>query len=94
MSVWRLFAFKDDDPASDETRMVAEWQIQDVVRWCVHRGFDHIYLNRTPLDCDYTPAPAVDGIVHHGSDTQPYGVAETGSCERVRPAAAAAGDVG
>lgn len=50
VSVWRLFAYMDDDEdgALDESRRLADWQVEDVIRWCVVRGFDHVYLRRVP----------------------------------------------
>ena len=48
VSSWRLFAYMDDDESGerDESRRLAEWQIQDALRWAVTRGFDNIYLSR------------------------------------------------
>lgn len=50
VSTWRLFAFMDDDEEGrqDETRNVADWQVEDVLRWCRVRGYDHVYFRRVP----------------------------------------------
>lgn len=50
VSLWRLFAYMDDDDSCDERRVLADWQIGDVVRWCMTRGYDHIYLSRDPSE--------------------------------------------
>lgn len=50
VSMWRLLAFMGGDPdgEQDESRTVAEWQLPDVLRWCTSRGYDNIYLCRSP----------------------------------------------
>jgi len=46
--VWHLFAYMNrDDGSRDEHRMLAEWQVQDAVRWATTRGYDNILLSRT-----------------------------------------------
>lgn len=67
--VWTLFAyFNDDDTgARDEHRKVAEWRVDDVVRWCRHRGYDTILLTRTEETEPFTvrPRPLLE---HHFPD--------------------------
>ena len=65
--VWRLFAYMDDDEdgEQDESRRLADWQVQDVVRWCTTRGFDHIYLCRVPGETRrFQRAPTPTGVTH------------------------------
>jgi hypothetical protein len=68
--VWCLFAFMDGDEEgrNDERRVVADWQVQDVVRWCTTRGYDHIYLSRDPMGrrC-FEKQPTPDGVKHHSN---------------------------
>lgn len=67
VAVWRLFAFMDgdEDGVHDESRMVAEWQLDDVLRWCRTRGYDHVYLTRLPETARFEKRPAPAGITHH-----------------------------
>lgn len=68
VSTWRLFAFMDDDEDGerDERRLVADWQVEDALRWCRFRGFDHIYLARIQGDTRrFEVASSADGVVHH-----------------------------
>ena len=65
VSTWRLFAFMDGDTGRlDESRILAEWQLQDALRWCAARGFDHVYFSRTPDRTRFSRAPAPEGIDH------------------------------
>lgn len=50
VSTWRLFAYMDDDEdgSEDESRNLADWQLQELLRWCATRGYDHIYFRRVP----------------------------------------------
>ena len=74
---WRLFAFMDDDEEGrqDETRVIGEWQVDDVVRWCRHRGYDHIYLTRSD-STRFAKQPPSGCVVHlfrgetHGAHQQ------------------------
>ena len=52
VSVWTLFAFMSDDGEGkqDERRRIAQWQIEDSVRWAMARGYDNIYLSRDPVE--------------------------------------------
>lgn len=68
VSTWRLFAFMDDDPdgLQDESRLLADWQVEDALRWCRTRGFDHIYLARDPqARAQFARADPVPGVTHH-----------------------------
>ena len=48
VSQWKFFAFMDKESGRrDEHRELAEWQIEDVIRWAVHRGYDNILLSRS-----------------------------------------------
>ena len=60
--MWRLFAYMDDDETGerDESRLLADWQVEDVLRWCRFRGYDHIYLTRTTTTARFQPAPVED----------------------------------
>ena len=66
VSEWRLLAYMDGDDGGklDESRTLAEWQLQDVLRWCVTRGFDNIYLCRTDGRVQFDRAPSPEGVVH------------------------------
>ena len=57
----------DDDEHGnlDEGRTINEWQLQDVLRWCVTRGFDHIYFCRTSGRVRFERAQSPEGVVHH-----------------------------
>ena len=48
VATWHGFAYMDGDTdgANDETRSLADWQIEGFVRWCQHRGYDTILLHR------------------------------------------------
>ena len=71
VSTWRLFAFFDNDEGdSDETRVLAEWQIQDALRWCVTRGYDSIYLRRIEQESTFEKAdPVVEWVTHYMEET-------------------------
>ncbi len=66
--LWNLFAYfnDDEDGAHDESRVVAEWQIDDVVRWCRHRGYDTILLSRTNASRKFAKHRS-QGVRHSGS---------------------------
>jgi len=76
--LWRLFAFMDDDEdgEQDESRTVSDWQVPDVLRWCVTRGYDHIYFRRvageTVLFERAAPAPVRSHLqLVEGSSREP-----------------------
>jgi hypothetical protein len=64
---WRLFAFMDGDPdgVHDETRILADWQLGDVLRWCQMRGYDHVYFCRADDPVAFEKRPAPESIRHH-----------------------------
>ena len=65
--VWRLFAYMDDDEDGerDETRTVTDWQLEDVLRWCRFRGYDHVYLRRIPAESVRFQRGAPVPVRHH-----------------------------
>jgi len=66
VSEWHLFAYRDDDEGfSDEHRMLAEWQLQDAVRWAQHRGYDCIMLTRTDRVVEFVKHPPSGVVVHY-----------------------------
>jgi len=67
VSTWHLFAYKHDDSEGkdDEHRNVAEWQIDDVVRWARHRGYDAIILNRTSEKQEFHKKPTLLDVTLH-----------------------------
>lgn len=67
-TVWHLFAFfhGDENSERDEHRNLAEWQIDDVVRWARHRGYDAILLTRTNETARFEKPGAPKGIRHSG----------------------------
>lgn len=81
VSVWRLFAFMDSDQDGerDESRRLAEWQLQDALRHCVTRGYDHVYLCRVPGEVARWTVAAPGPVSHHmhlvteGSKGEPAG---------------------
>ena len=66
--VWRLFAFMDadDDGVRDERRLLAEWQLNDALRWCVTRGYDHIYLSRSSEAVNFERNTSPPQVRHSG----------------------------
>ena len=65
--VWRLFAFMDDDHGErDERRLLAEWQVADALRWCVTRGYDHIYLCRSSEAVTFERVASPPQVRHSG----------------------------
>lgn len=83
-SVWSVFAYMtgDAEGVNDEHRRISEWQIQDVVRWCVHRGYDNVYLSRDPVAKTRFQKRSVPPQVRHhgirvveGSNSEPGGAA-------------------
>lgn len=65
--MWRLFAFMDgEDDTSDERRILADWQLQDAVRWCQTRGYDHIYLSRSGEVSRFEKKRPPAGVTHSG----------------------------
>lgn len=68
VAVWSAFAYMNDDPdhARDERRELAEWQLQDWLRWATTRGYDNIYLSRDSETTRFERAPAPEGIKHGG----------------------------
>lgn len=68
VAVWHLYAYfhADEHGERDEHRWVAEWQIDDVVRWARHRGYDAIVLTRTSKTARFEKAAAPAGIRHQG----------------------------
>ena len=67
VSVWHVFAYMDDDNEGrqDERRSVPDWQLEDVLRWCRFRGFDHIYLRRESLETARYQRAAPAPVRHH-----------------------------
>lgn len=65
--MWSLFAYMDDDEAgaTDERRRLAEWQLQDALRWCVTRGYDHVYLRRDPVEKSHFRRGGSVPVSHH-----------------------------
>jgi hypothetical protein len=72
VSLWSLYAFMDgdEDGANDERRMLAEWQVPDVARWALARGYDNIYLARVPEKTRFEKAPHT-GVKHSGGKGWP-----------------------
>ena len=65
--VWRLFAYmNDNDGDTDEHRVVPEWRLEDTLRWCVTRGYDHIYLCRDSDTAVFERKPPSGLVVHSG----------------------------
>lgn len=52
---WTFFAYFNGDAEGerDERREVADWQLDDVVRWARHRGFDTILLSRGEQEAEF-----------------------------------------
>lgn len=65
---WTLFAYMtgDAEGAQDERRLVAPWQLKSVLDWCVHRGYDHIYFSRDPVETTRFEKAAPAPVKHHG----------------------------
>lgn len=62
--VWRGYAYKaggPDDGSQDEQRDLADWQLEDFLRFCRVRGFDSVYLYRTGDTVEYVVPPRAVG---------------------------------
>jgi hypothetical protein len=66
VSEWHLFCYMNDEEfQKDEHRMLAEWQLQDAVRWAQHRGYDCIMLTRTKRGVEFVKHPPSGVVVHY-----------------------------
>lgn len=65
--VWHLYAYMTGDELGeqDEIRRVTDWQLEDALRWCRFRGFDHIYLYRDEQETARFQRTAPTGVRHH-----------------------------
>ena len=52
---WTIFCYfnADANGERDERREIMDWQVEDVLRWARHRGFDVIHLSRTEREVDF-----------------------------------------
>lgn len=80
--VWRLFAYMSNDPdgTRDHKRNLADWQVEDVLRWCRFRGYDTIILDRDPVETTSFAPVSSAPVVHishfaGGSDDEQGGAA-------------------
>lgn len=54
VSEWHLFAYMNDDEGEkDVNRVLAEWQLHDMLRWATTRGYDNILLTRSSEKTDF-----------------------------------------
>jgi hypothetical protein len=62
---WKLFAYIDDNPELVESRLLADWQLEDALRWCQTRGYDRIYLSRVSETRFTRARPAKSNFAQH-----------------------------
>jgi hypothetical protein len=62
VATWHLFAYFNRDEERDEHRTLADWQVEDALRWCRTRGYDNILLTRVG-ETEFHRAPQ-SGLVH------------------------------
>lgn len=63
--MWSFFAFMNDDGEQDETRRLADWQVEGAVRWASARGYDNIYLYRDQSETVRFERAAPTPVRHH-----------------------------
>jgi len=69
VSEWSMFAFMDTGGHEhDVHRKLAEWQLQDALRWCVSRGYDNIYLARLDDKTTFERRRMPDSLVVHSGE--------------------------
>jgi hypothetical protein len=69
VSTWSLFAFMDSGGHDrDVHRRLAEWQLQDALRWCVSRGFDNVYLARLDDKVPFERKPIPESLLVHSGE--------------------------
>lgn len=51
---WHMFAYCNGEEQRDVHRRLAEWQIEERLRWAASRGYDCIMFTRTGRTAEFT----------------------------------------